>query len=85
MKVIVVHDSLGRIVSVTKLSPDAAKESGIGVLPNPGESVVEVELTGGNANRSLSDIHSAMAVDVRSGKLIDRPAHWQSSQPISTG
>ena len=36
MKVIVVHDSLGRIVSVTKLSPDAAKESGIGALPNPG-------------------------------------------------
>jgi hypothetical protein len=75
MKVIIVHDALGRIISITKISPDAPKELGVGVLPNPGDSVVEVELTGDDANKSLDAIHRTLAIDVKSGNIIKRPVH----------
>jgi hypothetical protein len=41
VKTIVVHDDRGQIVSVTKVAPDA--KFGVGVKPEPGQTVKEYE------------------------------------------
>jgi hypothetical protein len=40
-RVILVHDERGQVVSVTKVAPDA--KFGVGVKPNPGHTVKELE------------------------------------------
>jgi len=41
VKTIIVHDERGKVVSVTRVAPDA--KFGVGVRPNPGHTVKEVE------------------------------------------
>jgi hypothetical protein len=62
---------MGRIVSVMHVRPS---ELGAGFVPKSDETVLELELAGDDANHSLLEIHSDLAVDIKVRKLISRPA-----------
>ena len=70
MKLIIVHDSLGRIVSVGQVLHEGKR--GFGILPKPGHMVGEFEAAGSIAEKTLIDIHNHCVVDVKKGKLVLR-------------
>ena len=67
-KVILVHDSAGKIVSVTQVAPDA--RHGVGIKPNPGHTVKEFEVTGALAETPLGEIREKYGFDLKTGALI---------------
>ncbi len=70
MKVLVVHDVLGRIVSVTQITPSLAQ--GVGIMPIAGHSVLELDIKGELAKKSLIDIHNHCCIDINTRKLVTR-------------
>lgn len=76
MKFIVVHDALGKIVSIARVEPGVKQRKvgfSVGIMPQPGQSVLESEISGDLAKKSLSDIHNECCVDLKARKLIKRP------------
>jgi hypothetical protein len=71
MKLIVVYDSAGSIVSVGHVAYTDGKR-GFGVLPAPGRHVLEVEVTGPIADKPFIDIHRHCIVDVKTCRLVLR-------------
>lgn len=75
MKVIVVHNDRGEIVSVAKLEP-AGKvrriKFGVGIKPEANQSVLELEVKGPLAKKSLSEIHEECCVELKSRQLVRR-------------
>ena len=70
MKVQVVSDERGRIVSLSVLE-DLRGVSGIakaGVLPRPGQIVHTIDVPAELEKRPLLDLHRSMRVDVSQGK-----------------
>ncbi len=63
-KLIVVHDSQGRIVVLGEIYPGPLDSIGVGAVPREGQFVFEVEKTGELAGKSVRDIHKAFRVDV---------------------
>jgi hypothetical protein len=66
-KVIIVHDAAGKIVSITQVAPGATH--GVGVRPNPGYSVREVEVKGALAEEPLGGIPQKYEFDLKTGQL----------------
>lgn len=64
-RVILVHDAVGKIVSVTHVPPGA--RHGVGVKPPAGHSIREIELEQETA--SLSEIRDHHVVDLSTGTL----------------
>jgi hypothetical protein len=70
MKVSVVSDEQGRIVSVSKFGDVGEKVSGImkaGVVPERGQTVHEVELPAELHQISLLELHTGFRIDSATG------------------
>jgi hypothetical protein len=70
MKVSVVTDQHGRIISVSRFGDVGEKVSGIakaGVVPEHGHAVHEIELSGELERVSLLDIHKGFRIDSAAG------------------
>ncbi len=74
MKLIVAHDSKGKIVSVARVAPEVKGkvQAAAGLNPRPGRSVLEVDASE-LANKPLGEIHEGYRVDVKARKLVARP------------
>ncbi len=71
MKILAVHDALGRIVSITRVAHGLAQ--GVGILPDAGNSVLVVEVPDLAENTPLIDIHNNYYVDLERKTVIKRP------------
>lgn len=66
MKVLVVSDDQGRILSLSKSGDIGKQPSAIaeaGILPEPGQHVHYVDLPAGLEKKSLLDLHHELRVD----------------------
>ncbi len=69
-KLLVVHDAIGRIVTIGQVRGEA--HGGMNIFPSPGRSVVEVEVSEEIAKKPLIDIHHHCVFDIKSKKLLMR-------------
>jgi hypothetical protein len=68
MKLSIVHDDQGSIVSVTHVNPSATQ--GVSVVPEPGHSVIDLELGEEHKGKSLLDLHQHYRIDKAAKKLV---------------
>ena len=72
MKAAILHDEHGAILSVSKvadLKAAGSKFAAAGMVPGPGQRLVEVELTKQDETVPLRELHAAYRLDVSSSKL----------------
>ena len=74
MKLIILHNKKGEIVSITEVRSGPLPGIGVGVIPPAEHSVLELEKTGELEGRNLRDIHKEYIVDMTSKKLVKRGA-----------
>lgn len=67
VKMLIVHDANGRIVSITRVAPEATH--GVGVHPNPGHFVKEVQVPSTLAAQPLNEIPQFYSFDLKTGAL----------------
>lgn len=75
MKAAVLHDEHGRILSVSKvgdLKAAGSKFSRVGMIPGPGQRLIEVEMSKEDDKRPLRELHAAYRVDTASSKLVKK-------------
>jgi hypothetical protein len=68
MKVSIVHDDQGAIISITHVNPAAV--GGVTVVAGAGQSVVDLELGKEYADQTLLDLHMGYRVDKAGPKLV---------------
>jgi hypothetical protein len=73
MKLVVVHDAQGEIVSVARAEPAPADgpEGGVGAWPKRGDRVLELDVTDELATLAPTEIAAQYRVDTEAGKLTD--------------
>jgi hypothetical protein len=75
MKATILHDEHGKVIAVSKigdLKEAGSKFTKVGMIPGKGQRMLEVELSGDEANRSILEIHTEYVVDVRNAKLVKK-------------
>jgi hypothetical protein len=75
MKATILHDEHGRIIAISKIGD--LKESGskfakVGMLPGPGQRMLETELSEKDERLPLRELHSEYRVDSAAGKLVKK-------------
>jgi hypothetical protein len=73
MKTVILHDEHGAIISISKvgnLTAAGSKFTSAGMVPGPGQKMLEVELSPDDEKRTLTELHTAYRVDVASSKLV---------------
>jgi hypothetical protein len=71
----ILHDEHGRILSVSKvgnLKAAGSKFTRVGIVPGPGQRLIEIELSKADEKRTLRELHTGYRVDVASGKLVKK-------------
>ena len=71
MKLVVVHDADGEIVSVARAEPtaDDGPQGGVGAWPERGHRVLELDVSDEYAELAPSEIAERYRVDTRAGEL----------------
>ncbi len=75
MKAAVLHDEQGEIIAISKigdLQASGSKFASAGMVPAPGQTLLEVEFTADDADRPLRELHQQYRVDVSAKKLVKR-------------
>jgi hypothetical protein len=72
MKVIIVHNAVGKIVSTGQIEAGAQENIGAGIMPEPGESVLELDASEDEAKSLLTDARHEYIVDINKRKLTKR-------------
>jgi hypothetical protein len=73
MKASVLHDEHGKIIAISKvgdLKLSGSKFTKVGMVPGPGQRVIETELSAEDSARSLTEFHDAYQVDIATSKLV---------------
>ena len=83
MKLIVVHDSKGSIVSVARAELDGRGklQAAAGLRAGRGQTVLEFDVASELGHKPLSEIHEAYRVDVKAKKLVARPGKQSPKRP----
>ncbi len=83
MKLIVVHDSKGNIVSLARVETEAKGrvQAAAGLRPGRGHSLLEVDLTSELAGRSLGEIHEGYRLDAKAKQLVARRSKGSAKRP----
>ncbi|RKT14296.1 hypothetical protein B0G69_7545 [Paraburkholderia sp. RAU2J] len=73
MKAMILHDEHGKIISISKVGN--LKEAGskflrVGMVPGPGQRVLEVELDAAQERLPIRDLHGGFHVDVAASRLV---------------
>jgi hypothetical protein len=76
MKLLIVHDAVGKIVSVGRVQHHS-EQRGFGVLPQPGHHTLEVEVSGAISEKPLIDIHNHCIIDVNSKQLMLKSEYFK--------
>ena len=75
MKVTVLHDEHGQIIAISNvgdLGKAGSKFDTAGILPQPGQQKLEIELSGDDETRPLLDFHKAYRVDLATSQLVKK-------------
>lgn len=75
MKASVLHDEHGEIIAISKigdLQAAGSKFERAGMVPAAGQSLLEVELSSDDEQRSLRDLHEHYRVDTSAKRLVKR-------------
>jgi hypothetical protein len=72
MKVLVLHDSSGKIKSITQVNPDA--KFGVSVAAPKGHTVNELELPTELRDVALHSLHKTHRVDLKTKSIVPAPA-----------
>ena len=75
MKANVLHDEHGRILAISKavdLKQVGSKFTRFGMVPGPGQRMVEVELSREDESRPLRELHAHYRVDAAGARLVKR-------------
>jgi hypothetical protein len=75
MRASVLHDEQGEIIAISKIvDPQASgsKFASAGMVPAPGQTLLEVELAADDADRPLRELHQRYRVDASAAKLVKR-------------
>jgi hypothetical protein len=75
MKAAILHDEHGRIISASKigdLKAAGSKFTRVGMVPGPGQRLIEIELNAEDAKRPLRELHSTYQVNVLQAKLVKK-------------
>lgn len=73
MKASILHDEHGKIIAISKaahLKKAGSKFTSVGMVPGPGQRMIEVELGAEDDARPLRELHTAYRVDVANSKLV---------------
>jgi hypothetical protein len=71
----VLHDEQGEIIAISKigdLQASGSKFTSAGMVPGPGQVLLEVEFPDTDADRPLRELHERYRVDVAAKKLATR-------------
>lgn len=79
MKVLVLHDSKGRVRSITQVNPET--KFGVTVVPPRGHSVTEVELAADLQNVPLHTLHDSHVLDRGTQRLVPVPPKKAQARP----
>jgi hypothetical protein len=69
-KLIVIHDSKGKVVALGEVHPGPTEGIGVGAVPGEGQFMFEMEKAGELESKSLSEIHKQFRVDVAGKRLV---------------
>jgi len=75
MKTMMLCDDQGAIIAIAKigdLKAAGSKFVSAGMIPSPGQRILEVELSAEEEKQSLRDLHTNYRVDVSAAKLAKR-------------
>lgn len=75
MKTTILHDEHGQILSVSKigdLKGAGSKFARVGIVPGPGQQLVEIELSEEDEQQPLHELHTRYRVDVETAKLVKK-------------
>jgi len=75
MKVTILHDEHGQIISISKfgdLKEAGSKVDDVGVVPGPGQHILEIELNGELEKKQLLELHKEYHVDHASSRLVKK-------------
>jgi hypothetical protein len=75
MKTAILHDEHGQILSVSKvgdLKAAGSKFAKVGLIPGPGQRLIEVEMGDEHDKQPLRELHAAYQVDVATSKLVKK-------------
>jgi len=76
MKTTILHDEHGQIIAISKivdLQKAGSKFVSVGMIPGPGQRMLEIDLNGELDSRSLRHLHKEYRVDVATSKLVRKP------------
>jgi hypothetical protein len=72
MQVTVLHDEHGQIVAMANIADRAeagSKFDRVGMVPGPGQRILDVELSDDDAGRPLAELHQDYRVDLATSTL----------------
>lgn len=75
MKIQILHDAQGRIVGLGRVEPTPRGrkvKAAASLQAGPGQSLLELDITGDVAKRPLSEIYEGYGVDPKGKKLVAR-------------
>jgi hypothetical protein len=73
MKASILHDEHGKIIAISKISDLkhlGSKFTSAGMVPGPGQRIIETQLSAEDNARSLRELHEVYYVDVATSKLV---------------
>jgi hypothetical protein len=72
MKVIILHNEVGRIISVSHpfLKPAGSRCERASIVPGKGQLLLDVELVGEQSKMTLLDLHKLHRVDRATSRLV---------------
>lgn len=73
MKAAILHDEKGNIIAISKVGNFKAAGSKfvtVGMVPGPGQGIVETELSAEDDARTLTELHTFYRVDKATSKLV---------------
>jgi hypothetical protein len=76
MKMTILHDEHGRILSIAKVGDLKAAGSvfaRVGLVPGPGQQLAEFELSADDEKRPLRELHATYRIDRATKKLVKKP------------
>ena len=75
MKATIIHDEQGQILGISKignLKAAGSKFHKVGMIPRPGQHILEIELSKDLDEKPILDLHNGYRVDIATSRLVEK-------------